>query len=55
MGYENLEVEREGHVAFLWLNRPEKLNALSADMWHDIFEDRHGFEANRRRFLGLAA
>lgn len=26
-----------------------------ADMWHDIFEDRHGFEANRRRFLGLAA
>ena len=36
MGYEHLEVEREGHVAFLWLNRPEKLNALSADMWHDI-------------------
>jgi putative two-component system hydrogenase maturation factor HypX/HoxX len=26
-----------------------------ADMWQDIFEDRHGFEANRRRFLGLAA
>jgi putative two-component system protein, hydrogenase maturation factor HypX/HoxX len=26
-----------------------------ADMWHDIFEDRHGFGANRRRFLGLAA
>ena len=26
-----------------------------ADMWHDIFQDRHGFEANRRRFLGLAA
>ena len=26
-----------------------------ADMWRDIFEDRHGFEANRRRFLGLAA
>ena len=25
------------------------------DMWHDIFEDRHGFEANRRRFLGLDA
>ena len=25
------------------------------DMWHDIFEDRHGFEANRRRFLGLGA
>jgi putative two-component system protein, hydrogenase maturation factor HypX/HoxX len=26
-----------------------------ADMWLDIFEDRHGFEARRRRFLGLAA
>jgi hypothetical protein len=26
-----------------------------ADMWHDIFEDRHGFEAKRRRFLGIAA
>jgi putative two-component system hydrogenase maturation factor HypX/HoxX len=25
------------------------------DMWHDIFQDRHGFEANRRGFLGLAA
>ena len=26
-----------------------------ADMWHDIFEDRNGFEAGRRRFLGVAA
>jgi putative two-component system protein, hydrogenase maturation factor HypX/HoxX len=25
-----------------------------ADMWHDIFEDRHGFQARRRRFLGLS-
>ena len=25
-----------------------------ADMWRDIFEDRHGFEARRRRFLGVA-
>ena len=38
MGYEHLEVERDGHVAILWLNRPEKLNALSADMWQDIPE-----------------
>lgn len=36
MGYEHLEIEREGHVATLWLNRPEKLNALSDDMWRDI-------------------
>jgi enoyl-CoA hydratase len=36
MGYEHLEVETEGHVATLWLNRPEKLNAMSADIWEDI-------------------
>jgi putative two-component system hydrogenase maturation factor HypX/HoxX len=26
-----------------------------ADMWRDIFEDRRGFDARRRRFLGLAS
>lgn len=36
MGYEHLEVEQDGNVATLWLNRPEKLNALSEDMWVDI-------------------
>jgi enoyl-CoA hydratase len=36
MGYEHLEVERDGHVAVLWLNRPEKLNAMSTDIWEDI-------------------
>lgn len=38
MTYQHLEIEREGHVATLWLNRPEKLNALSDDMWSDIPE-----------------
>jgi enoyl-CoA hydratase/carnithine racemase len=36
MGYEHLEIVRDGHVATLWLNRPEKLNALSEDMWADL-------------------
>ncbi len=36
MGYQHLEIEQDGHVATLWLNRPEKLNAMSADMWDDI-------------------
>ncbi len=36
MGYQHIEVERRDHVATLWLNRPEKLNALSEDMWDDI-------------------
>lgn len=36
MSYENLEIERTGKVGTLWLSRPEKLNALSSDMWNDI-------------------
>lgn len=36
MGYEHLEVEQRDHVGLVWLNRPEKRNALSADMWADI-------------------
>ena len=36
MGYEHLEIEKNGHVATLWLNRPEKLNAMSEDIWADI-------------------
>jgi enoyl-CoA hydratase len=35
-GYLHLEIERSEGVATLWLNRPEKLNALSADMWADL-------------------
>jgi enoyl-CoA hydratase len=37
-GYQHLEIERDEHVATLWLNRPEKLNAMSEDMWADIPE-----------------
>lgn len=36
MTYQHLLIEREGHIATVWLNRPEKLNALSADMWEDL-------------------
>jgi enoyl-CoA hydratase len=36
MGYEHIEVEVRDHVGWLWLNRPDKRNALSADMWADI-------------------
>jgi enoyl-CoA hydratase len=36
MGYEHIEVERRGHIGSIWLNRPDKLNALSADMWEDL-------------------
>lgn len=36
MGFQHLEVQKQDHVATLWLNRPEKLNAMSADMWEDL-------------------
>jgi enoyl-CoA hydratase len=36
MGYDHLEIEHSGHVATVWLNRPEKLNAMSEDMWVDL-------------------
>lgn len=36
MGYENLEVTVVDRIGTLWLNRPEKLNAMSQDMWDDI-------------------
>jgi enoyl-CoA hydratase len=36
MGYEHLEIEIAHQVGYLWLNRPDKKNALSADMWADI-------------------
>jgi 2-(1,2-epoxy-1,2-dihydrophenyl)acetyl-CoA isomerase len=32
MSYENLTIERDGHVAIVTLNRPDKLNALSRDL-----------------------
>lgn len=36
MAYEHLTLERKGAVGWLWLDRPDKRNALSADMWTDL-------------------
>jgi enoyl-CoA hydratase len=33
---EVLTIERDGHVATVWLNRPDKLNALNLPFWDDI-------------------
>ncbi len=33
---ENISVERVDQVAIVWLDRPQKLNALSPDMWSDL-------------------
>ncbi len=34
--YQHLEIERTGRVGTIWLNRPEKLNAMSEDIWNDL-------------------
>ena len=36
MEYENLLVERKGHIATVQFNRPDKLNTLSIEMMHEI-------------------
>jgi enoyl-CoA hydratase len=36
MTFENLSIERTGAVATLWLDRPEKLNALHRGLWQSI-------------------
>jgi len=34
--FPHIDVERQAHTGLIWLNRPEKRNALSADMWADL-------------------
>ena len=36
MTHDNLSIERDGGVAILWLDRPEKLNALHRVLWASI-------------------
>jgi len=34
--YENILIEREGGITFLWLNRPDKRNAMSPGLHADM-------------------
>ena len=36
MTFQNLTIERDAGVALLWLDRPEKLNALHRPLWDSI-------------------
>lgn len=36
MDFQYLEIERKGHIATLWLNRPDRLNALSPEVMAEI-------------------
>lgn len=44
MDYKYVEIERDGHIATFWLNRPDRLNALSPEVMAEI-------EAAARSFL----
>lgn len=47
MAYENIHVETDGRLAFITLNRPEKLNALSNDLRGELFHALKEAEADR--------
>src|SRR3954471_765668 len=34
--YKNILIEREGGITFLWLNRPDKRNAMSPELHFDM-------------------
>ncbi|HWS47948.1 MAG TPA: enoyl-CoA hydratase/isomerase family protein [Acidimicrobiia bacterium] len=36
MSYETIEFARDGYVGWLRLNRPDKLNAFSVQMWNEL-------------------
>ena len=36
MEYKYYLVEKKGHIAWVWLNRPEKKNAMGPDAWKEI-------------------
>ena len=36
VSYEHIEIQTEGDIGWLWLNRPHKLNAFSLDLWEDL-------------------
>jgi len=41
-----IEIEHQGHVATIWLNRPEKLNALNQAMWAGLPDAVGGLETD---------
>lgn len=36
VSYQHIEIQTEGDIGWLWLNRPDKLNAFSPDLWEDL-------------------
>ena len=47
MSYENIMYQTDGRLAFITLNRPEKLNALSNELRGEVFHALKEAEADR--------
>lgn len=45
MAYENLELERDGYIGMIRMNRPSRLNALSPGLTHDLNDAFDEFDA----------
>lgn len=43
MTYKFVELERDGHIATFWLNRPDRLNALSPEVMAEIEDAARSF------------
>lgn len=43
MSYKFVEIERDGHIATFWLNRPDRLNALSVEVMTEIEDAARSF------------
>lgn len=41
-----LDIEIDQNVATLWLNRPQKLNAMNAELWQDIHKAMNAISGN---------
>ena len=53
MSYDHVICERRGHVAYVTLNRPERMNALDAHSHAELIEIFDGFERDPDAWLAI--
>jgi enoyl-CoA hydratase/carnithine racemase len=53
MSREFVEYEKDGHTAIITLNRPERMNALGAELLRDLHDVWHEFESDDDIFVAI--